>query len=60
MTLQKHETTTILCCSHYFAIDIVNKGSLAKRTDLKDGAGEAWAGQFRLYEVSCSIEKYPR
>ena len=57
MTLQKHETTTILCCSHYFAIDIVNKESLAKRTDLKDGAGEAWAGQFRLYEVSCSIEK---
>ena len=41
MTLQKHETTTILCCSHYLAIDIVNKESLAKRTDLKDGAGEA-------------------
>ena len=43
--------------------DIVNNGSLAllgETTDLKDGAGEDWAGQFKLYEVRCSMEKYPR
>ena len=33
---------------------------MTERTDLKEGAGEAWAGQFKLYDVRCEMEKYPR
>ena len=58
-----HETLTSLYWTHLFVTDIVNYGSLAllaETTDLKDGAGEDWAGQFKLYEVRCSMEKYPR
>ena len=29
-------------------------------TNLKEGAGEDWAGQFKLYEDRCLIEKSPK